>query len=82
MYARNTKILDDNLYLYCNSNPIINVDYSSYFTIARCVVSVPLDMICMAIQPYLATVKTLAKQYAEQALKANLKELLIAYLKK
>lgn len=75
-------ILDDNLYLYCNSNPIINVDYISYFTIARCVVSAPLDMICMAIQPYLATVKTLAKQYAEQALKANLKELLIAYLKK
>ena len=75
-------ILDDNFYLYCNSNPIINVDYSSYFTIARCVVSVPLDMISMAIQPYLATVKTLAKQYAEQALKANLKELLIAYLKK
>lgn len=36
----------------------------------------------MAIQPYLAPVKTLAKQYAKQALKAKLKTPLVALLKK
>ena len=76
------KTFKDNLYIYCNSNPVINIDANGCFSIRRTMVSVPLDIICMAIQPYLAPVKTLAKQYARQALKAKLKTPLIALLRK
>ena len=76
-----TSIFADNLYCYCNCNPVVNVDPNGYFTIYRSIVTLVLDIGFMWISPYLAPIKSAAKMYAKKALKSKINTSFIAILK-
>ena len=71
-----TSVYRDNLYAYCNSDPINETDESGYFSIPRGAVSFVLDAILMAIPVVgaaMAPVKSFAKIYGRTVLKTKLR---------
>ena len=74
-------VLGYNLFAYCKNDSINNIDPIGCFSIPRLVISIPLDIICLFLSPYLAPVKAFAKRFAGIALKTRLSTPLIRLIK-
>lgn len=49
LIGANGDITSNNLFAYCSNNPVMNVDPFGQFVIRRWMVSLPIDIILMAI---------------------------------
>jgi RHS repeat-associated protein len=73
--------LQANLYTYCGNNPVTGYDPTGYFSIPRWTISVPLDFLTAPLSPYLAPIKSFAKNFAGNALKMRISTPLVNMIK-
>ena len=80
----NGGIVSNNLFAYCDNDPINNTDPNGCFVIKRWMISTPIDIILSLIPGIgaaFAPIKSLAKSYGKAALKTKLRTPLASFIR-
>jgi RHS repeat-associated protein len=83
-FALTNNKTSNNLFWYCENEPITNADSSCCFVIRRWMVAAIIDFLLMLIPGIgaaFAPVKSIAKAFSKAALKANIKTPLVSFIK-